>query len=288
METYPELLTVRDVQKIEFKNPDTCAECHPDHVSEWRISNHAYSSKDPVFAAMIKVAQAQSEGKVNQFCVNCHAPIAAFMKQVPVYFDDVSRRFTQNVTDLEPDMLEGVTCDVCHSITDIVDTKNARLELSPDGIQRGPIADPQANEAHSSEYDPRFKSSIICSSCHSVVNGKGALIEQTYEEWQFSRFPAENKECQTCHMPRRQGQAAVDGPTRTVHSHLMVGVDVSLLPEDEFPGYHEMRDLVAQLLRTAATIDVSANADEGRLTVRIENLYGAPCRAAPPLTGRCG
>ena len=102
IEEYPNLLEVRSERPMEFKNPDECAECHPDHVREWRISNHAYSSKDPVFIAMSKVAQAQSEGKVDQFCVNCHAPIAAALKHVPVFFDESCRRFSQNVTDLDP------------------------------------------------------------------------------------------------------------------------------------------------------------------------------------------
>ena len=162
---------------------------------------------------------------------------------------------------------------MCHSITDIVDTKNARLELTLDGVQRGSIENPQSNEAHTSVYDERFKSSIICSSRRPVVNGKGALIEQTYEEW-YSRFPVEKTECQTCHMPARKGRAAVGGPERTIHSHLMVGVYVSLLPEDEFPGYHEMRQLVAEMLRKAAKIDVSAQPEANRIRVQIENTTG--------------
>ena len=75
-------------------------------------------------------------------------------------------------------------------------------------------------------------------------------------------------------MPEYQGQAAKDGPTRTVHRHHFVGVDVSLLPEDEFPGYHEMREMTAALLRTAAEFRVRFNADARALDVEIENKAG--------------
>ena len=43
-------------------------------------------------------------------------------------------------------------------------------------------------------------------------------------------------------MPSRTGVAAVGHRKRTVHEHAFVGVDVSLLPSDEFPGYDEQRE----------------------------------------------
>jgi len=74
-------------------------------------------------------------------------------------------------------------------------------------------------------------------------------------------------------MPEYVGQAAKDGPERTLHRHTFVGVDVSLLPEDEFPGYHEMRAATAELLQEAATF--SAQIESGRrLALSIRNLAG--------------
>ena len=59
-------------------------------------------------------------------------------------------------------------------------------------------------------------------------------------------------------MPEYTGQAASEGaegdaiiPQRTLHRHIMPGVDVSLLPRDEFPGYDELRAAVAALLQEA-------------------------------------
>ena len=123
----PQLLTTWDDQALKISDPEKdCVECHPNHVAEWRISPHAYSGRDPAFIAMTKLAQAQSLGKVGQFCVQCHMPVAALTQTVPTLFNDVTRRYEQDVVDLPP-LVKGVTCDICHSIAEVVETRNARL-----------------------------------------------------------------------------------------------------------------------------------------------------------------
>ncbi|MEE2756899.1 MAG: multiheme c-type cytochrome [Myxococcota bacterium] len=272
---YPELLTTRSEKPLVFADPDKdCAGCHPQHVAEWRISNHAYAAKDPVFIAMTKVAQRQTRGKVDQFCTNCHMPVAAAYGLTPVVFDEQTRVFKQDVVNLPESVKKGVTCDVCHSVVSIVDTRNAKLELKPDGNQRGTIRDPIPTAAHQSTYSELHASSRLCSSCHAVVNGKGALLEQTFDEWTFSNAANEGQQCQDCHMPSYVGSAAKDGPDRLVHDHTFVGVDVSLLPEDEFPGYWELRKKTAELLSTAAVMDAKFMDAQGQLQVRISNRTG--------------
>ena len=53
-----------------------------------------------------------------------------------------------------------------------------------------------------------------------------------------------------------------------------VGVDVSLLPPEEFPGYQEMRDLVDALLKESANLTVAAEPEQRRLRLEVENLAG--------------
>jgi hypothetical protein len=105
-----------------------------------------------------------------------------------------------------------------------------------------------------------------------VVNPKGALVEQTFGEWESSSAAAKGKQCQDCHMPEYIGAAASDGRQRTLHAHTFVGVDVSLLPREEFPGYQTMRNLAAALLRTAVDMTVAAS-DEG-VVVTLKNQAG--------------
>jgi len=272
---YPILLESRLEASEVFADPEKeCTECHPDHVAEWRISNHAYGARDPVFVAMAQVGQAQTNGKLGNFCTSCHTPAAEALGMTQLFFDEVRRRHNQRVKGLNQLATQGVSCNVCHSITEIVDTKNAKFVMTADGVQRGSIRNPVPNEAHESLFVPEFSNSIICAPCHSVVNGKGALIEQTYVEWQFSSFATKGQQCQDCHMPSYRGPAVPDGPERTLHRHYMVGVDVSLLPEDEFPGYWEMREMTAALLREAADFHVTYDPVARQIDAKIVNRTG--------------
>jgi hypothetical protein len=54
----------------------------------------------------------------------------------------------------------------------------------------------------------------------------------------------------------------------------MVGVDVSLLPEEEFPGYWEMRERTEQLLRDSAAFDATYLPDSRAVELSIANKAG--------------
>lgn len=273
----PPLLEDRDDKPLAFANPDTCEECHEQHVAEWRISNHAYALKDPVFLAMVEVGQKQSEGKLGQFCIQCHSPVALATEQTPVFPDPETGIYRQPFDDVDAIGQQGVSCDVCHSITNVLEPFNARVVYTPDGVRRGTIRDPVTNKEHESAYSELHATADVCSPCHAVVNPKGALIEETFGEWEMSSAAAEGKTCQDCHMPEYTGRAAPDAPERTLHRHTFVGVDVSLLPEDEFPGFQEMRDLTAEMLRSSVEFSAQANIadrDNPRIELEIRNLAG--------------
>jgi len=269
-----DILVPREDVPLSFSNPDDCAECHEQHVEEWQISNHAYAIADPVFDAMLQLGQKQTEGKLGQFCVQCHTPPGLASGQTAVVEDEESGDYVQDLDKLDPISRHGVSCDVCHSITDVIEPFNARAVLTPDGVRRATIQDPVDTPAHGSEYSELHETSDLCSMCHAVVNPKGALVEETFGEWENSSFAEEGTTCQDCHMPEYKGKAAPDGPERTLHRHFFVGVDVSLLPEDEFPGYQEMRDLTEALLVDSAKLSASYDQPGNRLDLTIENLAG--------------
>lgn len=274
-ESTPEdILVPRDDVPLAFSDPEECAECHEQHVEEWQISNHAYAVSDPVFDAMLQLGQKQTEGKLGQFCVQCHTPPGLASGQTAVEQDEETGEYRQDLAKLDPISRHGVSCDVCHSITDVLEPLNARAVLTPDGVRRATIQDPVETPAHDSAYSELHETSEMCSMCHAVVNPKGALVEETFGEWADSRFAEEGITCQDCHMPEYKGKAAPDGPERTLHRHLFVGVDVSLLPEDEFPGYWEMRDLTEALLQESAKLTASYDQPAKRLDLEIENLAG--------------
>lgn len=273
-EKLPELFQPRTNVEAVFGHPvNNCAECHPQHVAEWSISPHAYATRDPVFHAMTVKGQKDTRGRMGQFCIQCHSPIALALGTAPVVEEDGI--FKQKTTELPELESQGVSCDVCHSITEVIEPVNARAVLTPNGVRRATIKDPVDTNAHRSEYSPLHEESLLCGMCHAVINGAGAPIEETFPEWQRSSFAQPGGQtCQDCHMPEYDGPAATDGPQRKVHRHLFVGVDVSLLPEDEFPGYHEMRDLTAELLRSSARVTTAVDPAAKRVNISIQNLAG--------------
>jgi len=269
-----DILEPRKERPLVFESPQTCAECHQSHVDEWAISNHAYALVDPVFVAMLDLGQAATEGKLGQFCVQCHTPVGLAAGQTPVVIDEATGKYGQPLDGLDEVAKHGVSCDVCHSMTDVVEPVNARSVLTPDGTRRGTIKDPVPNDAHASAFSDLHETSDMCGSCHAVINSKQARVEETFPEWAASSFARDGKTCQSCHMPEYVGQAAKDGPQRKVHRHQFVGVDVSLVAPEDFPGYDEMRDLTTALLKSSATLTAEQAKGQPGLAVSIENLAG--------------
>ncbi|RMD99728.1 MAG: hypothetical protein D6814_05045, partial [Calditrichaeota bacterium] len=187
----------------DFHQPEACAGCHPNHYNEWKGAMHAYAVIDPVFNAMQDLGQQETQGKMDQFCIQCHSPIASKLGLTPAFYKE---------EDLPPIGRRGVSCMVCHTIYEVNQPANADVELAPRMGIRGPIEDPVDNSFHVSVHEPMLKTSEICSGCHNVVNPRGVTIENTFNEWKNSPAAAEGQQCQDCHMPVYQGQAAVGGP----------------------------------------------------------------------------
>jgi hypothetical protein len=252
---------------------DQCASCHPQHVDEWKSSAHAYAVRDPVFTAMLDLGQTQTKGQLGDFCVKCHSPFGVLSGETNVRSEGDGGGYFQPTRGLSKATMDGVSCAVCHSITKVNTAANADYELATDGVRRATITDPDESPVHESEYSALHSRSELCGSCHDVINPNRVALERTHIEWVQSIF-AGMKSCQDCHMPERKGVAAVGHRKRTVHEHAFVGVDVSLLPEDEFPGYREQREKTRTLLEQSATLSARVVPESKRLALEIVNLAG--------------
>ncbi len=229
----------------DFATAETCQGCHPNHYAEWRSSMHAYAFTDPVFFAMNAAGQQKTGGRLDQFCTKCHSPVASLTGETPPFFDP------QN---LSPISRQGVSCDVCHSLTKINQPFNAEIELKPGKVKYGSLADPAPNSFHESQFNPLFDRSEFCGGCHEVINPLGTTVEETFSEWNAAALAGMSFDCQDCHMPVYAGQAAVNGPVREqVHRHSFVGVDVPLV---DFPGADLQRRETEKLLQNAASMRV--------------------------------
>ncbi len=231
--------------RATFGNPESCKPCHPNHFQEWQTSMHAYAFSDPIFFKLNEIGQERSNDRLDQFCIKCHSPVATIFGEAPPGFDPAG------VSALAK---KGVQCDVCHSISSFERGRGIQA-FHTDQIKRGPIPDPQANAFHESAFDLAYEKSKICAPCHDVLSPDDVQIEFTATEWDRSPYAGMGLECQGCHMPAYQGRAAVGGPSRTVHRHTFVGVDVPLV---DFPGREQATALVRDLLQNAISLKVTA------------------------------
>ena len=256
----------------QLKDPQSCAGCHQEQFNDWASSMHAYSSQDPVFLAMNKRGQRETNGALGKFCVNCHAPMA------------VREGLTTDGLNLDqvPQKFKGVTCYFCHSVQSVNGAHDNPLVLANDGVLRGSISDPSpTGRPHPSAYSDLLdrsssKSSATCGACHDIVNGHGAAIERTFGEWQGSAFALiSGTTCSQCHMPQSvdlRAIAQVAGlPLRRTHGHSFPGVDLALTP---FPDTERQREQVQALLDTTnqSAVCVQQFGTEAQVSLILDNV----------------
>jgi hypothetical protein len=233
----------------QLLDPQVCAGCHPSHYREWSSSMHAYAAKDPVFVAMNRRGQRETGGKLGDFCIRCHAPMAVI---------DQRSSDGLNLAEL-PDRDRGVSCYFCHNAQGVEGDHNAMLTRGNDTALRGPIRDPRQPGVHQAEYSGSFEdtnrnSTAMCGGCHDIVTQNGVHLERTFEEYKSGLFsmgaagqPPDSpalESCPSCHMPGKSALAAVyppGGAERTVHEHLWPAVDV---PLTEFPNRVALRSAI--------------------------------------------
>ncbi len=225
----------------ELMDPETCKECHPNHVEQWSGSMHAYAAEDPVFLAMNARGQRETNGELGDFCVKCHAPLAV---ELGATEDGL------NLGEL-PAAVKGVNCYFCHNVNEVTQDHNNGLSLAFDNVMRGGVIDPVATKAHESAYSPmldgnKLESSRTCGVCHDIITPAGVHLERTYVEYLATFYaqadpanpdvPATHSQrCNSCHMSQDLGYSTIataEGAAgnRIFHKHYMPGPDVALTP----------------------------------------------------------
>lgn len=264
----------------DITSPEYCGSCHQTHYEQWQGSMHAYAIRDPIFLALNKKGIQETNGKLDQFCVQCHAPNASQLGYLPVIEGDLG---SEMPIDLEnPLIRHGVQCISCHNIEEVEATQNAKVIFS-DSTHFGPFGGEAANQAHpmsgSALFSDPFQKNVMCGGCHDFVNPNGVRLDSTFSSWYSNDFndvqnPTKHKTCQDCHMPEYEGQSTVDSPSKTLHSHYFIGVYQALLPG--FPGRPEMAEAAQELLSTCAELDVRYNGidslGDAVIVVSVQNI----------------
>ncbi len=228
-----------------ISSAEFCGRCHRAIYTAWKQSSHARSMESPLFQDALEAAEAELGAAARKTCLGCHAPLALE---------------TGDSTLQKKVSWEGVTCDFCHSIREVVNgpgnSHQARLQFNL--TKFGSLKEPRP-AAHKTAYSAVHSTSAVCAPCHEFRNAQGFPVLTTYSEWQNSRHSKEGRPCQACHMSVVAGKVAEPRAQRTAMAKINV---------HEMAGSHS----VVQLNRTIKA-SLSAAREGGRVkaVVRIAN-----------------
>jgi len=291
-------------------NDEYCKKCHQDVYDDWFHSAHHFSSfNNPAYLYAVRETRKVSlerDGNVHasRFCAGCHDPVPFFSGAFDnPHYDDVN----------DPTSQAGITCTVCHAITEIESTQGngdyviEEPQHYPFTYSTNPILQQmnmllvKAKPAfHKSEMlKPVHKTPEFCSTCHKVhlpyqltKYKEWARGQNHYDSFLLSGvaghgarsfyYPQKAEtDCNGCHMPYRESNdvAAIPHPERpherVVHNHYFPGGNTAL------PYWRNDAHVVAmaqEILKGCARVDLFGIRKDGTL----EGELIAPLRPEVP------
>ena len=257
------------VSSTEFEDPGRCKICHGEIYKQWQGSMHSNAWIDPVFQALWKIGDDETNGAIRNLCAGCHSPIGTVGEEI--LFDPTKGRF--GASDIAE---KGVQCDFCHTVsasswrdTPTGEPMNGSLIMDPGDVKRGPYKDSDS-PGHDTAYSKLHTSAEFCGSCHHVFHpATNFPIERTYDEWKSSVYAQAGIVCQDCHMmplekaieaartlvkPVNPGKASPLGPERdTVYTHEFVGGNFAVT---SLLGAEKHAQIARDRLQSAAEVKI--------------------------------
>ena len=247
-----------------FDQPEVCGGCHTEIYKQWNGSMHSQAWKDPIYRAALNVASKNTKGKVDKLCMGCHTPIGVLTGEASPLGKGMSEVAEK-----------GVSCEVCHNISDTKGIGNGAFVLTPklygSPLKFGPFKD-SVSPYHDTAYSELHTKSEFCGQCHNVTHPFNQVpIERTYDEWKDSAYASEGIHCQDCHMKPSPGKAAAMGKQREkIFSHNFVGGNTSITA---LLGSKRHAEMAREMLKSAATIEIMSVVNfkpGGRATVVVK------------------
>ncbi len=230
-------------ESFVYQSATMCRECHPEIYRTWRSSQHATSFTDPTFQLPYDRVRKANPGKALP-CERCHNPMRFLLDPE----DPRSSIFA----------LEGVTCDLCHTVETVRVKESVPRFVSRPGIRFGPRGKEVGKSFHATRFSPFLLTSEFCAGCHEFRNGYGVEILATYSEWADSFYRGEGVHCQFCHLPQIFDASFIDKKSAKGPSdHAMVG------------GHS--RERLSKAIKVRASMKVSGG--EARLTIYLKNEF---------------
>ncbi|HKQ52748.1 MAG TPA: multiheme c-type cytochrome [Pyrinomonadaceae bacterium] len=232
----------RLIPASQFFPAARCASCHEDTHAAWAESLHRNSAREPFYKESVDILEHTRGGRPMQHCEACHSPVAVF-----------SGALVDGSHGPRPLEDEGVTCSVCHSITEArLDGTGSYTIRRPALLERAdgtPVFGDVTDAAIMADVAghrrammrPLLKRAEFCAVCHKssvppqLNDYKFLRGFSVYDEWQQSGASTytvtpyyrrdQQADCRTCHMPKVESsndRAAHDG---VISSHRWVGAN---------------------------------------------------------------
>ncbi|MCP4202529.1 MAG: hypothetical protein GY769_11415 [bacterium] len=267
LETVPQ----DDDPSYSLVDPRACQRCHPHQYAEW-VGTPMANAGENTWVRDIYNGSGTAGGdggfvytrdSVHRDNVpdseraSCHQPTLWIGNGLSGDLDDT--------LDSEPmAVAHGVSCDVCHKIADIDESKKSFPGIHPDAVTFTRPAGPEFNQvqygvrpdvdyvspsAMRASHQPQLVAAV-CGACHQDKNDPdedgdfeeddGVISEPTYLEWLNSPYGDERSSryttCVDCHMPSlgdRQVCDVLDPPLErdpdTIRSHFIEGTTAPFL-----------------------------------------------------------
>lgn len=312
----------REAQTDYFRSASNCSICHLAATSEalrdgagrdvsqstlWQTSMMSFSARDPIYlATFAHELEELPAGRaiIEATCTRCHAPAASHERTLAGGHESFEA-LTTGTDAIDAMGREGVTCTMCHQITDEGLGTEASFTggwVIGEGRELfGPHADPDVDTMmQQSGFTPALAThlgdSAACATCHTVItralDDAGEVVgppfpEQVpYLEWRNSEYVdggPRDASCQDCHTPRRDA----DGQPITAiianrpaglaarspfSQHTFVGANaygLELIRDNQdFVGTQLPRDAITEsVVRTDALLATSATVSIESATV---------------------
>ncbi|MFZ0428712.1 MAG: multiheme c-type cytochrome [Acidobacteriota bacterium] len=187
-----------------FEMSDACASCHLDinMQHEQAMMSQSFTHPwDEIEYFKLALPHSQKEEKVAGIkagCIGCHAPLAFLAGDIPPQRPSAGTRAN-----------EGVSCDLCHSITGFEGEVpfNFNYIADPGATEQGIRSDCES-PAHKVAANSFLRSAEFCGTCHNEKDPWGVWVKSTQLEWREGPYAKSGVVCQDCHMPPAAGNSA--------------------------------------------------------------------------------
>jgi Flp pilus assembly protein TadD len=232
----------------QFFSAKRCLGCHQDTHAAWSESLHRNAAREPFYRESADILLRTRGIEFTRHCESCHTPIALFSGALSKNGPRQQAPFT-SLDD------EGVTCTVCHSITDArlngtgsFTIRRPALLAKEDGT---PIFGNFTDEQILADIPghkravmrPLLRTPEFCATCHKVdappdLNGyKHMRGFSAYDEWQQSGASHESVspyyrseqrvDCRGCHMPKIESLNDRAAKKGVIASHQWLGANTA-------------------------------------------------------------